>query len=145
MENFTPFLSLIGGLLIGIASLVLMLGMGRIMGASGIISGIIDVKNIRIKDISWRISFVIGMIIGALLYAKFTQMNLGESIHIKASYITLIIAGLFVGCGTVLAKGCTSGHGVSGLGRLSKRSMVAVIVFMVVAVITASIIHNFIL
>jgi len=137
-SGFTPLASLIGGAMIGLAALLLMAANGRVMGVSGILSGIIrpDIAG----DVSWRILFVIGAIIGPFI----VWLIQGEPIAIQpvASGLMLPIAGFFVGIGTAIGAGCTSGHGICGLARLSIRSLVAVASFMVSAIVVVYIIRH---
>ena len=126
-----PWDALIGGMLLGVSAVILLLANGRIAGISGIFSGLLKPKK---GDISWRMLFLIGMIVAGgvasmlgLEYPDYT---------ISGSFITIAAAGLLVGLGTKIGNGCTSGHGICGIGRLSKRSIVATIVFMLVAIVT---------
>jgi uncharacterized membrane protein YedE/YeeE len=128
--NFTPLSAFIGGLLIGYSALIFYLLNGRIAGISGIFS------NIFLSKTNWvdNVLFTIGIIIGPFLYKIFINNEVNFSI--STSVDTLIIAGLLVGFGTKLGGGCTSGHGVCGIGRLSPRSIVATLVFMLTAILT---------
>jgi uncharacterized membrane protein YedE/YeeE len=128
--NFTPLSAFIGGLLIGYSALIFYLLNGRIAGISGILS------NIFLSKTNWvdNVLFTIGIIIGPFLYKIFINNEVNFSI--STSVDTLIIAGLLVGFGTKLGGGCTSGHGVCGIGRLSPRSIVATLVFMLTAILT---------
>ena len=129
--NFTPINSLLGGVFIGLAATILLLANGRIMGISGILGDIILFKE---KDqISWRIVFVIGVLIGPFLYLMIFQDLKSEMV---ADRILLIQAGLLVGLGTSIGSGCTSGHGICGISRLSIRSIVATFIFVVSGVVT---------
>ena len=129
--NFTPINSLLGGICIGLAATILLLANGRIMGISGILGDIISFKE---KDqISWRIVFVIGVLIGPFLYLMIFQDFKSEMV---ADRILLIQAGLLVGLGTSIGSGCTSGHGICGVSRLSIRSIVATFIFVVSGVVT---------
>ena len=123
-QSFTPWASLAGGILIGAAAGLLILFNGRIAGISGIIGGLFQPKK---GDISWRVAFIAGLFGAPLIYRLFTEL---PAIQIDASYGILIAAGLIVGLGTRYGTGCTSGHGVCGLSRLSPRSLVATITFM---------------
>ena len=128
MANFTPISAAIGGALIGLSAVLLMLLNGRIAGITGVFAGLIDPVS---NDRGWRATFVAGMII-APLSAAF----LGYSIpipHMPASLVTVAVAGLLVGFGTRLSKGCTSGHGICGIARLSPRSIAATATFMAAA------------
>lgn len=130
MVQFTPLLSFLGGSLIGIAVWILILFCGRIAGISGILGGALSPAS---SDRGWRLTFLIGIIISPNLYRLFHQLPSSE---ISASWPIVIIAGLLVGLGTRYGSGCTSGHGVCGLSRLSPRSLVATLTFMGVAVAT---------
>jgi hypothetical protein len=122
--NFTPWPSLIGGILIGVAAAMLLLLNGRIAGISGIVGGLLRPAP---GDIAWRLAFVAGLIIAPLIFGMVAAL---PTVQIDTSTATLIIAGLLVGLGTRYGSGCTSGHGVCGLSRLSPRSMVATAGFM---------------
>jgi uncharacterized membrane protein YedE/YeeE len=132
MENFTPYSALAGGTLIGFSAALLMLLNGRIAGISSIIGKIFPPY--QRGDVGWRLFFLVGLLLGPLS-SKLVDGNLVD-IHIDTPFPVLIIAGLLVGYGTGLGGGCTSGHGVCGLARLSPRSAVATLIFMVVAGIT---------
>lgn len=122
--HFTPWTSLAGGILLGIAAAAFMLLNGRILGISGILGGLLRP---RTGDLGWRITFLLGMLAAPTLYS----MLAGPSqARIDADWGMVIIAGLLVGIGTRYASGCTSGHGVCGLSRLSPRSLVATLSFM---------------
>jgi uncharacterized membrane protein YedE/YeeE len=131
VENFTPVSGLIGGLLIGLATVLLILFNGRIAGISGIVSGLLATKD---PEIGWRAVFVVGLLLGAFVYMLATGVAL--PFNIQASLPVMVIAGLLVGFGTRLGSGCTSGHGICGIARFSKRSIVATLVFFVTAIIT---------
>jgi uncharacterized protein len=123
-NNFTPWASLAGGLLLGLASAAFVLLNGRILGISGIVGGLLRPQR---GDISWRLSFLLGMLLAPTLYA----LTVGaRAVTIDAGWGTLVVAGLLVGVGTRYGAGCTSGHGVCGLSRLSPRSLVATLAFM---------------
>lgn len=131
MENFTPVSGLIGGLLIGGAATLLLLLNGRISGISGIVGGLLVPKG---SDAGWRLVFVVGLLIGAFGYMLATDGTL--AVRMQAPVPVLVAAGLLVGFGTRLGSGCTSGHGLCGIARLSKRSIVASAVFFSVAMLT---------
>jgi uncharacterized membrane protein YedE/YeeE len=131
VENFTPISGLTGGLLIGLATTLLLLLNGRIAGISGIVGGLLARKG---PEVGWRAVLVAGLLLGAFVYMMATGSAF--SINIEASLPIMVVAGLLVGFGTRLGSGCTSGHGVSGIARLAKRSLVATLVFMSVAIIT---------
>ena len=122
--HFTPFSSLAGGLLIGVATAMFLLFNGRIAGISGILGGLLRPRS---GDIGWRIAFVSGLLSAPLVYGLAAPL---PAVHVDATTTTLVIAGLLVGVGTRYGSGCTSGHGVCGLSRLSHRSMVATASFM---------------
>lgn len=123
-QAFTPWTSLAGGLLVGLAAAIFLLANGRIAGISGIVGGLI--KPVK-GDISWRAAFVLGMVATPTLWALFAPL---PALQIDASYGLLIVAGLLVGVSTRYGSGCTSGHGVCGISRLSPRSLVATAAFM---------------
>ena len=134
--NFTPWTSLAGGLLIGLAVAVLLLFNGRVAGISGIVGGLFfPVKN----DILWRFAFILGLIIAPFF---FTILSPLPQVRIDAGTFTLIVAGLLVGIGTRYGSGCTSGHGVCGLSRHSLRSIVATVIFIIAGFITVFIIRH---
>lgn len=137
--NFTPVPAFIGGALIGLAAALLLWAKGRVAGISGIAGGIIlPVRG----DLDWRIVFVIGLVLGGLLYQ---WLGLGVGVdHIQAVVDTplLIIGGLLVGIGTTIGSGCTSGHGICGLARRSPRSLVATLSFMLSALVTVFIVRH---
>lgn len=122
--HFTPWSSLAGGMLIGAATAVLLMFNGKIAGISGILGGLLRP---RTGDIGWRLAFLMGLLVAPLLYGLAAPL---PEVRIDASMATLIVAGLLVGAGTRYGSGCTSGHGVCGLSRLSPRSMVATAAFM---------------
>lgn len=127
MENFTPISAFLGGGLLGLAAALLMLFNGRIAGISGIVSGVVSPQR---GDTDWRLWFIGGLLLGPL-----AAMALGAEAP-KAPDLpitTLLIAGLLVGLGTRLGNGCTSGHGICGMGRLSGRSLAATLTFMATA------------
>ena len=123
-QNFTPWASLAGGILLGIASSLFVLVNGRILGISGILGGLIRPRE---GDRAWRIAFLLGMFAAPLLYAALAGPG---TPRIDATWGMVIAAGLLVGWGTRYGSGCTSGHGVCGLSRLSPRSLVATLAFM---------------
>ena len=137
MENFTPVSGLIGGLLIGLSTVLLILFNGRIAGISGIVGGLLARKG---SEIGWRAVFVVGLLLGAFVYTLATGGAL--PVNIQASLPVMVAAGLLVGFGTRLGSGCTSGHGVSGIARFSKRSIVATLMFFVTAIITVFLTHH---
>jgi uncharacterized membrane protein YedE/YeeE len=128
--NFTPITSFTGGLMIGLAVILFFALNGRLIGISGIASNFLNSKNNRMDNFL----FLIGLIIGPIVYKLITQNEI--NISISSSFILLTIAGLLVGVGTRIGGGCTSGHGISGIGRFSLRSIVATITFMIIGVLT---------
>ena len=135
--NFTPYSALIGGIIIGLAVVIFFLFNGRLVGISGIAANALNQKEKRIDNIL----FLVGLIIGPILYALISNKEI--NISISNSLPLLIVAGLLVGIGTRISGGCTSGHGISGIGRFSLRSIIATITFMVVGIITV-LIKNFV-
>jgi uncharacterized protein len=131
VENFTPVSGLVGGLFIGLAAALLLLLNGRISGISGIVGGLLAPKR---ADIGWRVVFVAGLVLGAFIYMLATGGPIPVSM--QASLTVIVVAGLLVGFGTGLGSGCTSGHGICGIALLSRRSIVATLVFMGVAILT---------
>jgi uncharacterized membrane protein YedE/YeeE len=123
--HFDSLHALIGGGLIGLAAALLVLLNGRIAGVSGIVGGLLQLP--RRGEVAWRIAFVAGLILAPVFYGLFATL---PAARIEAGWGTLVLAGLLVGFGTRLGSGCTSGHGVCGLSRLSPRSMVATAIFM---------------
>lgn len=127
MANFTPYSALAGGLLIGLAAVVMMLLQGRTDGISGIVGGLLRPRR---GDAAWRIAFLLGLFAAPATFAWLAPAGLPPMPRIDASSLALVGAGLLVGFGTRHASGCTSGHGVCGLARFSPRSLVATLVFM---------------
>lgn len=131
MENFTPVSALIGGLMIGASTALFLVLNGRIAGISGILGGLLAPAH---GEVGWRLAFLTGMFVAPLAYVAFGGVL--PPIALNTSLPLLILAGLIVGFGTRLGAGCTSGHGVCGIGRLSPRSLVATLVFMATAIAT---------
>jgi uncharacterized membrane protein YedE/YeeE len=129
--QFIPWESLFGGVLLGISATLLLLVNGKIAGISGVVNGLFAPKK---GDYSWRVLFFAGMVLGGLLSVTLVGVELPNTESI--SLAQFVIAGLLVGVGTRVGNGCTSGHGICGIGRLSTRSIVATCVFMAVAGIT---------
>ena len=128
--NFTPVSALIGGMIIGFSVFLFFILNGRMIGVSGIASNFLISKNNRIDNLL----FLIGLILGPLIYSYFTKQKI--EISITNSLFLLIGAGILVGIGTKISGGCTSGHGISGIGRFSLRSIIATITFMIVGIFT---------
>lgn len=131
MHEFTPLTGALGGALIGLAAALLLALNGRIAGISGIVGGLLPP---RAGDALWRLLFVLGLALGALLVRLYSGAPL--AVPVESSTFTLVLGGLLVGFGTRLGSGCTSGHGICGLARLSPRSVVAVLTFMASAMLT---------
>lgn len=127
-QAFTP-ISLVGGLMLGVATVILLLGIGRIAGISGIFSSLLKPKRVEM----WQVLFIFGLIVSPLLYQLARPL---PDVEISTSLPLLIGAGLLVGFGTRLGSGCTSGHGICGNARLSPRSMVATVTFMLFGIVT---------
>jgi len=124
LAHFSPWTSLAGGLLIGLAVSILIVFNGRIAGISGMVGGLFKpAKN----EMAWRWAFIFGLIIAPIIYGLVTAM---PEVEVSASHWQLILAGLLVGIGTRYASGCTSGHGICGIARLSRRSIAATLLFM---------------
>lgn len=135
MENFTPFSALIGGAMIGLGAILMYALLGRVAGISGIASNAIFSSQGR----SWRLAFVVGLLLGPLLVAAV----LGDfSYSTPALDWRVVVAGLLVGLGTGWGAGCTSGHGICGIGRFSPRSLTATLIFMLVGMLIASLVHG---
>ncbi len=133
MANFTPISAAVGGAVIGLAAVLLMLLNGRIAGVTGVFAGLIDPVS---TDRGWRATFIAGLIAAPLSAAL-----LGFTIpipHMPASLLTVAAAGLLVGFGTRLSNGCTSGHGICGVARLSPHSITATAVFMAAAIVVVA-------
>jgi uncharacterized membrane protein YedE/YeeE len=134
MANFTPLSAAIGGALIGLSAVLLMLLTGRIAGISGIFGGLLNPDS---SDKGWRIAFIAGLILAPLLA---TGVGYGmPTPQLPASWTVIIAAGLLVGFGARLGGGCTSGHGICGVARLSVRSIAATAIFMLTAIATVAI------
>ncbi|MDP9656075.1 UNVERIFIED_ORG: putative membrane protein YedE/YeeE [Pseudomonas putida] len=136
LNHFTPLSALIGGLLIGTAATLFVLFNGRIAGISGIVGGLLRPLA---GDVAWRIAFVLGLLMAPLLYRLNAPL---PTLQIDAGYPLLIVAGMLVGIGTRYGAGCTSGHGVCGLSRLSPRSGVATAVFMSAGFVTVFVVRH---
>ncbi len=137
MENFTPYSALAGGALIGLAASALLLMNGRIAGISGILGGLLAPAR---GDIVWRLLFLAGLAGGALIY-RIVGAD-GLVVRFDAAYPVIVAGGLLVGFGTIIGGGCTSGHGVCGIARLSPRSLVATLTFLVTGVATVFLVRH---
>ena len=133
---FTPYASLAGGLVIGLAAAILVLLNGRIAGISGIIGGLLKPTQ---GDLAWRAAFMAGLLAAPLVYALFASL---PAPRIEAGWPALVAAGLLVGVGTRYGSGCTSGHGVCGMSRLSPRSLVATLAFMAAGFVTVFVMRH---
>ena len=137
MANFTPLSAAIGGALIGLSAVMLMLLAGRVAGISGIAAGMLGIGSI---DRGWRVAFIAGLIL-----APVAAMLAGYAVPVPqmpTSWIVVVAAGLLVGFGARLGGGCTSGHGICGIARLSKRSIAATMIFMGTAVVTVALMRH---
>ncbi len=137
LNAFTPLAALAGGVLIGLAAAMFALFNGRIAGISGIVGGLLRPTP---GDVSWRLAFVMGLLAAPMVYALFAAL---PASRIDAGDLTLVIAGLLVGVATRYGAGCTSGHGVCGLSRLSARSLVATLLFMGAGFATVFVMRHF--
>ncbi|PCH50977.1 MAG: hypothetical protein COC17_03530 [Hyphomicrobiales bacterium] len=138
--EFTPYASLAGGLLIGLAAVLLMLSNGRIMGATGILSGIIMPSSVA--ELSWKSILLMGMVSAPILLSL--VFGYPTIVQVVSSTPMLVLGGLLVGIGGTLGGGCTSGHGVCGMARLSSRSIVATITFMISTTIAVYVLRHII-
>lgn len=138
MTDFTPISALLGGGLIGAAAVLLMAFNGRVAGISGIAGSVLTPRSAA-GDLGWRIAFIVGLLAAPVLAQLFFG---GVTQTVSSNIPVMIIAGLLVGFGSVFGNGCTSGHGVCGLSRLSVRSLVATATFMVVAIATVTTVRH---
>ena len=134
---FTPWSALLGGGLIGVAAGLMLLFNGRIAGISGVLGGLL--RPVPKGDGAWRVAFVGGLLLAPLLYLGFAVW---PAVVVDASWGTLVLAGLLVGVGTRYGAGCTSGHGVCGIARLSLRSLVATLCFMAAGFATVYVLRH---
>jgi uncharacterized membrane protein YedE/YeeE len=137
MANFTPVASAIGGALIGVAATMMLTLNGRIAGISGILGGTLRPKP---GDVAWRVLFLVGLIAGGAVFAWLVPDAIGGAPRVPI--VLFIVAGLLVGAGTQLGNGCTSGHGVCGISRLSKRCIVATMTFMATGAATVFVVRH---
>lgn len=135
---FTPIASLAGGVLIGIASTLLMLTLGRVMGATGVLAGLFQPASSQ--DFAWRAALLAGMVSGP----AFVWLVSGEmpAVEVPISTAALVVGGLIVGVGVTYGSGCTSGHGVCGMARLSPRSIAATVTFMIFTGVTVYLVRH---
>lgn len=134
----TPINSLVGGILIGVAVSILILFNGKVAGISGILGGVLKLKA---EDIGWRLLFLLGLLVSPVIYSIFFAL---PKVNFESGHWTVLTAGLLVGLGTRYGSGCTSGHGICGISRLSIRSLVATMTFMLAGVVTVFITHHLI-
>ena len=137
--SFTPIPSLLGGIILGVAAALYVLLHGRILGISGIVSGLLHPK---LADSAWRLGLVLGLISAPFLAALF--FGIIPVVEIDSGWLAIVIAGLLVGFGAQYGSGCTSGHGICGLSRLSPRSLVATLAFMSAGFVMVFIIRHMI-
>ena len=135
-DAFTPWTAAAGGVLIGVATALFVLLAGRIAGISGILGGLLKPS---LPDVPWRLAFLAGLVLSPSLYGAFVYLPAPK---IDADFGMLVAAGLLVGVGTRYGSGCTSGHGVCGLSRLSPRALVATVVFMVAGFATVFVVRH---
>lgn len=139
--EFTPWASLLGGMLIGVSAVLVMLLFGRIAGITGIATQAMKpFGRTDLKDWSWRIAFILGLLAAPLAVAGVSGNPVAQTV--STNLPAMALAGLLVGFGTALGSGCTSGHGVCGLARLAPRSLVAVPTFMAAAVLTVFVLRH---
>ena len=137
--HFTPWSSLLGGILLGIAAAALFLNSGRILGITGILEGVLAPKH---ADSPWRFAFLLGLLAAPLAAKFFLPAELIHAPRVDANWAMVIVAGVLVGYGTRWGAGCTSGHGICGLSRLSLRSLVATLSFMGTGFVTVFLIRH---
>ena len=128
--NFTPYSSLIGGLIIGVAVVLFFITTGRLAGISGIVSSTLEKNENKFSNLL----FIIGLVLGPLVFIFFSQNDV--VFKMTSSIPLIVVGGLLVGAGTKIGRGCTSGHGICGISRFSMRSILATIIFMILAMIT---------
>ncbi len=137
--HFTPWTSLSGGLILGLASAFFILINGRILGISGILGGLLMPQR---GDVGWRLSFLAGIAFAPLALSAIVPSGFIQAPRIDASFVVIAVAGLLVGFGTRYGSGCTSGPGVCGLSRMSRRSLAATLTFMVIGFLTVFVIRH---
>ena len=134
--HFTPHEAIVGGAIIGIAVSILLLFQGKIAGISGILYRLLEPSAV---DLRWRTAFLLGLLLSPTIWQWFSQLPV---IEVNTSTLSLVLCGILVGYGTVLGSGCTSGHGICGISRLSKRSFIATCLFMASGIITTYIVRH---
>lgn len=132
--NFTPLASLLGGVILGLASALMLILFGRIMGISGIVGTALERPK---NDTLWRLVFIAGLISSTIIFAPL--VDVARTVPTETNVWLIVGAGLLVGYGTRMGSGCTSGHGICGISRLSVRSLVATGIFMVAGIVTVAI------
>lgn len=137
--HFTPWASLAGGVLLGVASALFILANGRILGISGILGGLFTPRK---GELGWRIAFLLGMLAAPAIFMLLAPAGFPPAPRIDAGWGVLVAAGLLVGFGTQYGSGCTSGHGICGLSRLSPRSLVATLAFMAAGFLTVFLVRH---
>jgi uncharacterized protein len=137
--HFTPWASLAGGILIGLATALLLLANGRVAGISGILGGLLRPAVASSGDIAWRVAFILGLFVAPLVWLTMGAMPPAQIDHSPA---LLTIGGLLVGIGTRFGSGCTSGHGVCGIARLSPRSLLATACFLAAGFVTVFVVRH---
>ena len=137
--HFTPWMSLAGGLLLGVAAAMFILVNGRVLGISGIVGGLLVPKK---GDAGWRVAFLLGLAAAPLIFRMLMPPELVHAPRIDAGYLAVVVAGLLVGVGTRYGSGCTSGHGVCGISRMSPRSLLATITFMAAGFLTVFVLRH---
>lgn len=139
-SEFTPWASLAGGLLVGLSAALLIALLGRVAGISGIIGALLQVPTwSSVKQWSWRLAFILGMVAAPLVWQLFAPL---PAMEMPSNPIIIIVAGLLVGFGTRMGSGCTSGHGVCGISRLSLRSLAATLTFIATGAITVFVMRH---
>lgn len=137
--HFTPWMSLCGGVLLGFSAAMFILVNGRVLGISGIVGGLLVPKQ---GDAGWRVAFLLGLAVAPLIFRMVMPPDMVQAPRIDAGYLTVLVAGLLVGLGTRYGSGCTSGHGVCGLSRMSPRSLFATITFMAFGFLTVFVLRH---
>ena len=137
--HFTPWASLAGGLLLGVAAAMFILVNGRVLGISGIVGGLLVPRK---GDAGWRVAFLLGLAAAPLIFRMLMPADLIHTARIEAGTLAVVVAGLLVGVGTRYGSGCTSGHGVCGISRMSPRSLLATITFMAAGFLTVFVLRH---
>lgn len=138
-NHFTPWMSLSGGVLLGLSAAAFILVNGRVLGISGIVGGLLVPKE---GDVGWRLAFLLGMAAAPSIFRLLMPSDMVHVPRIEVDYLSVVVAGLLVGLGTRYGSGCTSGHGVCGLSRLSMRSLFATVTFMAFGFLTVFVLRH---